>query len=113
MLVIGHRGCGKSTILNRVAEDLQDEYHIVAFSAADTINMTNVEVVDILLGTYLQVLESVEKKNKLSDRLLQPFKGLMKFFSKEIKEMNILEFISVKFQVESESRDTIYARFTP
>ncbi len=109
MLVIGHRGCGKSTILNKVAEDLQSEYHVVVFSAADVINMMDVEVVDILLGTYLQVLESVDlkKDSKFSNRLLKPFKALMEFFSKDIKEMNILEIISVKFQVEPESRDTI------
>jgi energy-coupling factor transporter ATP-binding protein EcfA2 len=109
MLVIGHRGCGKSTIFNMVAEDLRDKYHVVAFSAADVINMMDVEVVDILLGTYLQVLESVDlkKDSKFSERLLKPFKALMEFFSKDIKEMNILEIISVKFQVEPESRDTI------
>ncbi len=33
ILIIGHRGCGKSTILNKVAENLKDEYHIVSFSA--------------------------------------------------------------------------------
>jgi ABC-type lipoprotein export system ATPase subunit len=108
MLVIGHRGCGKSTILNKVAEDLRDKYHVVAFSAADVINMMDVEVVDILLGTYLQVLESVDlkKDSKFSERLLKPFQNLMKFFS-NIEKMNILEFISVKFKVETESRDAI------
>ena len=33
MLVIGHRGCGKSTILNKVAEELRNDFHIVSFSA--------------------------------------------------------------------------------
>ncbi|MDM8564276.1 AAA family ATPase [Candidatus Halobeggiatoa sp. HSG11] len=107
MLVIGHRGCGKSTILNMVADDLRNDYHVVAFSAADVINMMDVEVVDILLGTYLQVLESIEKKPNLSDKLLKPFKGLMNFFSKDIQGINVLEFISIKFQVEPESRDNI------
>ena len=106
MLVIGHRGCGKSTILNKVAEDLEKEYHVVAFSAADVINMMDVEVVDILLGTYLQVLESVKKKPKLSEKLLKPFKKLMGFF-KDIQEVNLLGSASIKFKVEPESRDAI------
>jgi len=107
MLVIGHRGCGKSTILNKVAEDLQNEYHVVAFSAADVINMMDVEVVDILLGTYLQVLESVEKKPKLSGKLLEPFRRLMGFFFKDIQEVNLLGVTSIKFKVEPESREAI------
>jgi len=50
MLVIGHRGCGKSTILNKVAEELKNDYHVVSFSAAENINMMDVETVDIVLG---------------------------------------------------------------
>jgi len=107
MLVIGHRGCGKSTILNKVAEDLEKEYHVVAFSAADVINMMDVEVVDILLGTYLQVLESVKKKPKLSEKLLKPFKKIMGFFFKDIQEVNLLGNASIKFKVEAEFRDAI------
>lgn len=29
ILLIGHRGCGKSTILHKVAEELKKQYHIV------------------------------------------------------------------------------------
>jgi len=53
MLVIGHRGCGKSTILNKVAEELDNSYHIVSFSAASVLNMMDVETVDILLAIHL------------------------------------------------------------
>ncbi|MCP5107230.1 MAG: hypothetical protein GY950_27835, partial [bacterium] len=34
ILIIGHTGCGKSTILNKVAEELEDKYHVVTFSVA-------------------------------------------------------------------------------
>ncbi len=108
MLVIGHRGCGKSTILNMVAEDLQEEYHVVAFSAADVINMMDVEVVDILLGTYLQVLESVKEQKWFTDMLLKPFNSMMSFLKQEINiESFNLAGISLKFKVEEDSRGKI------
>jgi nucleoside-triphosphatase THEP1 len=103
MLVIGHRGCGKSTILNKVAEELKNDYHVVAFSAADVINMMDVETVDILLGTYLQVLDSV-KEHKWFDSLLQPFKKLIKFSPEEV---NFLGMLALKFRVEPESRHAL------
>jgi GTPase SAR1 family protein len=108
MLVIGHRGCGKSTILNKVAEELYNDYHVVVFSVADIINMMDVEAVDILLGTYLQVLQSVEKQGKF-DNLQQSFKHFMKSFAKKdfkLEEVTLLG-IALKFKVEPESRATI------
>ncbi|MCP4349950.1 MAG: AAA family ATPase [Desulfobacterales bacterium] len=110
MLVIGHRGCGKSTILNKVAQDLKDEYHIVSFSAAEVINMVDVETVDILLATYLQVLESVSGDNRFKS-LFDKFDEIVKLFKKEINleatDVKVLGLLSFKFKVEPESRATI------
>ncbi len=110
MLIIGHRGCGKSTILNKVAEDLKNEYHMVNFSAADVLNLMDVEPVDILLATYLQVLSSVKEEPKFSD-LLKRFNDLMEIFKKKIHQeedgINLLKTVSFKFTVEPESRAVI------
>ncbi|HLC15191.1 MAG TPA: hypothetical protein VJL89_03070 [Thermodesulfovibrionia bacterium] len=38
-LIIGERGCGKSTILNKVTEEIKDKYHVVTFSAIDELNL--------------------------------------------------------------------------
>ena len=110
LLVIGHRGCGKSTILNKVAEDLKNNYHVVSFSAADVMNMMDVKTVDILLGTYLQVLNSIKKENELGvtvehfEKLMKPIKERL-----SLKEtgISLLGIISFKFMVETESRYTI------
>ncbi len=106
MLVIGHRGCGKSTILNKVAEELQNSYHIISFSIADVTGTMEIETVDILLATYMQLLESV-KKQKGFDRLLQPLKKLLTFIPEEV---NFLGFIAFKFKTEPESREAIRKR---
>jgi len=110
LLVIGHRGCGKSTILNKVAEDLKNNYHVVSFSAADVMNMMDVKTVDILLGTYLQVLNSIKKENELGvtvehfEKLMKPIKERL-----SLKEtgISLLGIISFKFMVETESRYAI------
>lgn len=112
MLIIGHRGCGKSTILNKVADELKKEYHIVSFSAADVINMVDAQTVDILLATYLQVLESVEVE--AFKPLFDKFDELAELFKKEVnlKEtgVNLLGFLSFKFKVEPEARSAIRKR---
>jgi len=106
MLVIGHRGCGKSTILNKVAEELQNSYHIISFSIADVTGTMEIETVDILLATYIQLLESV-KEDKWFDSLLQPLKKLLELNPEEV---NFLGFIGFKFRAEPESRDVIRKR---
>ncbi len=65
LLVIGHRGCGKSTILNKVAEELRNNFHIVSFSAAETLNMNDVETIDILISIsiYLQLINSMNESD--------------------------------------------------
>nr|VFK02318.1 MAG: ATPase [Candidatus Kentron sp. H]VFK02607.1 MAG: ATPase [Candidatus Kentron sp. H]VFK05421.1 MAG: ATPase [Candidatus Kentron sp. H] len=76
LLLIGHRGCGKATLLNWIAEELRTRYHLVYFSAGEVLNMTDVETVDILLAAYGKVIESVEGEFR-EKRLLPDFKELI------------------------------------
>jgi len=48
ILIIGHRGCGKSTILNKVAENLQNQYHIVSFSVTEEMKKDVLIIIDDL-----------------------------------------------------------------
>ncbi len=66
MLVIGHRGCGKSTILNKVAEELRNNFHLVSFSAADTLNMNDVETIDILED--VKKIASESQRNEVENK---------------------------------------------
>ena len=111
MLLIGHRGCGKSTILNKVAEELRDKYYVVSFSASDELNMMDVETVDILLAAYLQLLKSLDK-NWLTNLLEKDstIKNFIDFLRKplkleaSIKDIELFNAIAFKFKVENESR---------
>ncbi|VFM96297.1 MAG: AAA ATPase domain-containing protein [Candidatus Kentron sp. G] len=105
LLLIGHRGCGKTTLLNRVAGELRTRYHLVYFSAGEVLNMMDVETVDILLATYGKVVESVEGELR-EERLLPQFQELIKrgknkFQSDGKLDINAFFF---RFTVESENR---------
>lgn len=111
MLLIGHRGCGKSTILNKVAEELDDQYYVVSFSASEELNMMDVEAVDILLAAYLQLLQSVEKnwlrtlleKDKTTANFIDLLTKPLKIEIKE-KDINLFNTIGFKVKVENETR---------
>ncbi len=114
ILVIGHRGCGKSTILNKVADDLQDKYHVVSFSVAEELNMNDIEIIDILMTIYIKLIDSIEKKGIAS--LLSSFEKLVGSIKDlHVKEaeagISLLKTVSFKIKVEEESRAVIRKAF--
>ena len=119
MLVIGHRGCGKSTIINKVAEELSNDFHIVSFSVGETLNMNDVETIDILISIYLQVLNSMQSLNRIDEDKIQAifekFNETMESVKGKLKlnevDVNLLRTLSFKIKVENESRDVLRAEF--
>jgi Cdc6-like AAA superfamily ATPase len=116
ILIIGHTGCGKSTILNKVAEELKDKYHVVAFSVANELNMMDMETIDILMTIYLQLIYSLKQIKKGIEGLLRSLGELLKNIKEKLNiELDVgfklLESISFKIKVESESRDAIRREF--
>ncbi|NES85769.1 MAG: AAA family ATPase [Moorea sp. SIO2B7] len=113
MLVIGHRGCGKSTILNKVAEELNNDFHLVSFSAAETLNMNDVETIDILISIYLQILNSMNDSN--INVPFQRFDDIMKSVKSKLKVteagVNLLKTLTFKIKVENESRAALREEF--
>lgn len=77
-LFTGHIGCGKSTELRKLGNDLQNEkFHVIYVSAAKGLeSMENVEVSDVLLTIAQQVSENLE--NVQIDLEFKGFKGFLK-----------------------------------
>jgi hypothetical protein len=60
-LFTGYLGCGKSTELRRLEEELKRKgFHVVYFESDEDLDMTDVDVSDILLATVRQVSQSLE-----------------------------------------------------
>ncbi|MGQ4646663.1 P-loop NTPase fold protein [Lyngbya aestuarii] len=60
-LFTGHIGCGKSTELQRLKADLEEQgFHVVYFESSQDLDMVDVDVTDIMLAIARQVSESLE-----------------------------------------------------
>jgi hypothetical protein len=63
-LFTGHIGCGKSTELFRLKDELERQgFHVVYFESSADLDMADVDVSDILLAITRQVSASLEKVN--------------------------------------------------
>ncbi len=111
ILVIGHTGCGKSTILNKVAEELEHDYHIISFSVANELNMMDIETLDILMVVYMQLIQAAKEKG-IEQPLLERFEKFIKE-NLELEEvgLNLLKIFSFKIKVESETREQLRKAF--
>jgi hypothetical protein len=60
-LFTGHIGCGKSTELQKLKTELEQQgFHVVYFESSQVLEMADVDVTDILLAIARQVTESLE-----------------------------------------------------
>jgi len=84
-LLLGHRGCGKSTELNRMSNELmQDGYHVVTLHCARDLDMMNPVYSDLLILMGEALLEIAEKTDTLIDLAMQ--ERFVSFWSMEEEE---------------------------
>lgn len=61
-LFTGHIGCGKSTELLRLKQELEREgFHVVYFESDDDLDMADVDISDVLLAIARRVSQSLDK----------------------------------------------------
>lgn len=67
-LFTGHRGCGKSTELARVADYLNDpqRYFVIHLDCVKRLDIDNLKYADVLLALATRLLESLEKQHSIS-----------------------------------------------
>lgn len=61
IIFTGHRGCGKSTLLAQFSRQYNDKYFVVFFSIADTIEMSDVNHINILFAIAVNLMHEAEK----------------------------------------------------
>ncbi|WP_318781193.1 ATP-binding protein [Amazonocrinis nigriterrae] len=58
----GHRGCGKSSLLAELSRQIEDNYFVVFFSIADSIEMSAVNHINILFAIALNLMSEAEAR---------------------------------------------------
>lgn len=62
VIFTGHRGCGKSTLLAEFGRRLADRYFVVFFSISDTIEMSDINHINILFAIAVKLMDEAEKQ---------------------------------------------------
>ncbi len=62
IIFTGHRGCGKSTLLAEFSRQLKERYFVVSFSISDTIEMSDVNHINILFAIAVNLMWEAEAR---------------------------------------------------
>ncbi|MEB3343003.1 ATP-binding protein [Okeania sp.] len=121
IIFAGHRGCGKSTLLAQFGRRMADKYFVVFFSISDSIEMSDVNHINILFAIAVRLMEEAEKqKIKIKPSIKEQFyKWFAKHTRTEIEEsqagvgvgFDLFKIISGKLKADATIRDEIKQEF--
>ncbi len=124
----GHRGCGKSTELNRLAADdeINKKFFIIKYSVKDVCDVNNLNYVDVLFSIGAQLyLQYIGAGNELRSELIKDLENWRKTIEKVLEEKTSIKaslegglksfFVSMlaKIQAEDTTRETIREKIEP
>lgn len=85
----GHRGCGKSTELNRLAEDeeINKHFFVVKYSVKEVCDVNNLDYVDVLFSIGAQLyIQYTDSGKKLEDKLIEELEGWKNNIVEKVRE---------------------------
>jgi hypothetical protein len=98
ILFVGYRGCGKSTELNHLQKDLQEEFLVLNYSIQEELDPIHVNYIELFIVTMERLFSVVKEKNlKVSKAYLTGITDWIK--SKEIEEIRVKYNIGVETDV--------------
>lgn len=80
ILLMGHKGSGKSTEMVKISEELKDQYEIINFSIAQEVELIGIQYIDVIFAVMSQIIEylssasSVMVKTDILDKLTDYWK---------------------------------------
>lgn len=83
ILVHGHRGCGKSTELNKLLSTLGEEWLVVRVQSEDFLQPSGNEAADVLLAASVSIVDAAKRHGLSSDD--KSLEQVQKFFSETTK----------------------------
>ena len=100
-LISGHRGCGKSTELLRLAKNLEDKKFLVVYFAADEdLDVGDLEYTDLLVAIIKRLERSLAEKDiQIDPRLMN---GILMWFAEVVYESSDEEDITKTLDTEFE-----------
>jgi AAA ATPase domain len=119
----GHRGCGKSTLLAELSRSkmLGDRYFVVLFSIARSIEMSDVDHVNVLFAIALNLMLKAEQEGVKLPKSTQDaiYKWFAELTQTDVKEMKgeagfgfkLLETVSLNLQTNTTLRREIKQKF--
>jgi hypothetical protein len=134
ILFTGHAGSGKSTTLNKLAEELKGQFFIVPFDVRDAANIADLSYIDLVLGLAMALFRRATEADVLHKAPAQIVKDvwddLARFIEKVIfgpanfrlppadTELSAkVNFLTIEFQTkfasEASTRDEIRKRIEP
>jgi hypothetical protein len=89
VLFTGHIGCGKSTELLRLKTELEQEgFHVVYFESSEDLEMTDVDISDVMLAIARRVSQSLDKLLlEEPSRLKELLQGAVKVLNSDVTGM--------------------------
>jgi len=78
VLFLGHRGSGKSTLLYQLEQELKSIYKIIRFSVQEEVDISRMDIVDLLFMMYERVLNTCSETIKNTTNNEKIFKGILK-----------------------------------
>ena len=100
ILFVGYRGCGKSTELNRLQQDIQDKFLVINYSIQKELNPLSINYIELFIVTMERLFEAAEEhkldiKQELLDNVLRWTR------TKEIEEISD-DYISMDIEAGTE-----------
>lgn len=92
ILLMGHKGSGKSTEMVKISEELKDQYEIINFSIAQEVELIGIQYIDVIFAVMSQIIEylstsqAVKAKPEILDKMTQYWKNEI---SIEFTKMNL------------------------
>ncbi|VVB93502.1 AAA ATPase domain protein [uncultured archaeon] len=124
----GHRGCGKSTELNRLVADaeINKKFFIIKYSVKDVCDVNNLNYVDVLFSIGAQLyIQYIDAGKELRSELIKDLENWKKTIEKVLEEKTSIKsslegglksfFVSMlaKIQAEDATRETIREKIEP
>jgi len=116
-----HRGCGKSTLLAEFSRQLRDRYFVVSFSISDTIEMSDINHINILFAIavnlmYQAEVDRIEIAQSTKDAFYKWFASKTRIETETLGAevstgFDFLKLITSKLKIDSSIRNEIKHEF--